>query len=65
MPTAELEVVGGTGGDAFAMGPYGNYYYVMDGGSTVYQFDRTDDSLANTVTGISGSDYHVLSVSAY
>jgi hypothetical protein len=66
MPTAETPVAGCTGADAdVAFGPYGDYYYVMNNGSTVCQHDISDDSLINTITGIGGSSYHVLSVSAY
>lgn len=65
MPTGELEVTGGTGGDALAFGPYGKYYYVQLNGSTAYKFDASTDTLDDTITGIGGSQYHVLSVSAY
>ncbi|MFT7555197.1 MAG: WD40 repeat protein [Planctomycetota bacterium] len=65
-PTAEIEVVGGTGAYAeVAFGPYGDYYYTQDNGTTVEQFDITTDTVTNTITGIGGSRYHVLSVSAY
>lgn len=62
VPTGETEVPDATSADAFAFGPYGNYYYTSSDGTTT-KYRVSDNGVEGTI--VAGSTNHTFVISAY